>query len=52
MIYIIKLINEGISIIDNKVVLDANVDSEYDIMNIVYPDIYNSTFLNNNVISL
>ena len=47
MIYIIELINEGISIIDNKVVLNTNVDSENDIMNIVYPDIYNSTFLNN-----
>ena len=41
---IIKL-NEGISIINNQIIYNTDGDSENDIMNIVYPDIYNSEFL-------
>ena len=43
---VIKL-NEGISIINNQIMYNTNSDSENDIMNIVYPDIYNSEFLGN-----
>ena len=40
-------INEGISIIDNNIIYNDITDEENDIMNVVYPDIYNSEFLGN-----
>lgn len=45
----IKIIKEGISIIDNKIVYNTNNDNDNDsdIMNVVYPDIYNSVFADN-----
>ena len=42
-----KLLNDGISIQDGNIILDTDRDTENDIMNYVYPDIYESNFANN-----
>lgn len=43
----IKLVNEGISIIDGHIVYNTAADSENDIMHTVTPDIYESRFFDN-----
>ena len=43
----VKLLEEGISIVNNEIIYNTNFDDENNIINVVYPDIYNSDFLGN-----
>ena len=42
-----RILNDGISIINDKIVIDFDHDAETDILNILQPEIYKSEFLGN-----
>lgn len=42
-----RILNNGISIINNEIVIDFDHDAETDILNILQPEIYESEFLGN-----